>query len=59
MKSYSLHRIITIIQLELHWSQPFVLNVGQIPLFVLPNEPNNVSFEGKNPQICLNVAIYY
>ena len=33
MEGYSLQMIITIIQLEL-WSQPFVLNVGQIPLFV-------------------------
>ena len=39
MESYSLHIIIIIIQLELHWSQPFVLNVGQVPLFVPQMNP--------------------
>ena len=50
MKSYSLHMIIIIIQLELHWSQPFELNVGQIPLFVPPNEPKMAVLRVKIPK---------
>ena len=49
MKSYSLHMIIIIIQLELHWSQPFVLNVGHI-LKCAPNEPKVAVLRVKIPK---------